>query len=74
MPKLYGGVFGVRLGFVDNTPVTLNNWWAWEDLNHRTSPLSGAFAGLSVSREFILTRLPKGLKLFAIANFHVLGN
>ena len=39
-----------------------------------TSALSGALAVLSVSREFILTRLPKGLKLFAIANFHVFGN
>jgi hypothetical protein len=39
-----------------------------------TSPLSGALAVLSVSREFILTRLPKSLKLFAIANFHVFGN
>jgi hypothetical protein len=34
----------------------------------------GALAVLSVSWEFILTRLPKGLKLFASANFHVFGN
>jgi hypothetical protein len=39
-----------------------------------TSPLSGALAVLSATRGFVPTRLPKGLKLFAIANFHVFRN
>jgi hypothetical protein len=55
-------------------PVTLKRMVGLGGLEPPTSPLSGVLAGLVVSRSLSPMKLPKGLKLFAFANFGVFGN